>query len=39
MDARAELLALEDSFIHRHVAPTEAAIAAMLAAIGAAVAR
>jgi glycine dehydrogenase len=35
MDARAELLALEDSFVHRHVAPSEAAIAAMLATVGA----
>jgi glycine dehydrogenase len=35
MDARAELLALGDSFVHRHVAPSEAAIAAMLAAVGA----
>jgi hypothetical protein len=34
MDARAALLALEDSFVHRHVAPTESAIAAMLDAVG-----
>jgi hypothetical protein len=34
MDARAALLALEDSFVHRHVAPTETAIAAMLDAVG-----
>ena len=36
MDARAELLALEDSFVSRHIAPTESAIAAMLAEVGAA---
>ncbi len=35
MDALAELAALEDSFVHRHVAPAEADIAAMLRAVGA----
>jgi glycine dehydrogenase len=35
MDAVAELAALEDSFVHRHVAPAEADIAAMLHAVGA----
>ncbi len=36
MDARAELAALEDSFVARHVAPNEADIATMLRAVGAA---
>jgi glycine dehydrogenase len=36
MDALAELAALEDSFVHRHVAPTETGIAAMLRVVGAA---
>ncbi len=35
MDARAELAALEDSFVARHVAPAEADIATMLRAVGA----
>ena len=36
MDARAAFAALEDSFVHRHIAPTEAASAAMLDTVGAA---
>ncbi len=35
MDAIAELAALEDSFVPRHIAPTEADIAAMLHVVGA----
>ena len=35
MDVRAELAGLEDSFVHRHVAPSESAIAAMLSVVGA----
>ena len=35
MDATAELAALEDSFVPRHIAPAEADIAAMLHAVGA----
>jgi glycine dehydrogenase len=35
MDALAEWADLEDSFVHRHVAPTEAGIAAMLQVVGA----
>ena len=36
MDALAELAALEDSFVARHIAPAEADIATMLRAVGAA---
>ena len=35
MDAQAELATLEDSFVPRHIAPTEADIAAMLRTVGA----
>ena len=35
MDVLAELAGLEDSFVHRHVAPAEADIATMLRAVGA----
>ena len=36
MDAVAELLALEDAFVHRHIAPNEAEMTAMLHLVGAA---